>query len=145
MEWINPLPIASPVHNWRLAVVSLRRKFVSASHHWGQLPYIYVSKLTTNGSDNGLWTLWTNFSEILSEIHTFSFMKMHLKISPGKWQPFCLGLNMLRRTHIGALNLVKLRPTCLLLQVPSYQVWTGGYYAGLKYDHPAKANGKFLD
>ena len=28
------------------------------------------------------------------EIHTFSFKKMHLKMSPGKWQPFCLGLNV---------------------------------------------------
>ena len=60
------------------------------------------------GQDNGLlpgqrqaitWTnagilligpLGTNFSEILIEIHTFSFKKMQLKMSSGKWQPFCL-------------------------------------------------------
>ena len=66
------------------------------------------------GSDNGLspvrrqaiiWTntgilligpLGTNFSEILSEIHTFSFKKMRLKMSSGKWRPFCLGLNVLK-------------------------------------------------
>ena len=41
-------------------------------------------------------TLGTNFSELLSEIHTFSFKKMHLNMSPGKWRPFCLGLNELR-------------------------------------------------
>ena len=29
--------------------------------------------------------LGTNFSEILIEIHTFSFKKMHLKMSSGKW------------------------------------------------------------
>ena len=29
-------------------------------------------------------TLRTNFSEILSEIHTFSFKKMHLKMSSAK-------------------------------------------------------------
>ena len=29
-------------------------------------------------------TLRTNFSEMLSEIHTFSFEKMHLKMSPAK-------------------------------------------------------------
>ena len=73
--------------------------------------YIYVSKLTIIGSNNGLspgrhqaiiWTnagilliriSGTNFSEIFREIHTFSFRKMHLKMSSGKWQPFCLGLN----------------------------------------------------
>ena len=41
-------------------------------------------------------TLGTNFSEILSNIHTFSFMKMHLKMSSGNLQPFYLGLNVLK-------------------------------------------------
>ena len=75
--------------------------------------HLCVSKLTIIGSDNGLslgrrqaiiWTnvgilliipLGTNFSEILMEIYTFSFKKMHLIISSGKWQPYCLGLNVL--------------------------------------------------
>ena len=75
--------------------------------------HIYVSKLTIIGSDNGLspdrhqaiiWTkdrilligpLGTNFSEILIKIHAFSFKKMYLKMSSGKWRPFCLGLNVL--------------------------------------------------
>ena len=75
--------------------------------------HICISKLTIIGSDNGLspgrcqviiWTnagilligtLETNFSEILIEIHTFSFRKMHLKMPSGNCQPFCLGLNML--------------------------------------------------
>ena len=74
--------------------------------------YIYVSKLTIIGSDNGLspsrhqaiiWTnagilliemLGTNFSEIWSEIQTFSFKKMHLKMSSVKCRPFRLGLNV---------------------------------------------------
>ena len=81
--------------------------------HWGRVTHICVSKLTTIGSDNGLspgwrqaiiWTnagilligtLRTNFSEIVCEIHTFSFTKMHFKMSFGTWQPFCLGLNVL--------------------------------------------------
>ena len=85
------------------------------SHHWGRVMHICVSKLTINGSDNGLspcwrqaiiWThagillighLGTNFSEILIEIHTFSFKKIELKMSSGKWRPSCLGLNVL--TH----------------------------------------------
>ena len=75
--------------------------------------HICFSKLTTIGSDNGLspgwhqaiiWTsarilliqaLGTNFNEILSKSHTFSFKKMHLKMSSAKWQQFCLGLNVL--------------------------------------------------
>ena len=39
--------------------------------------------------------LGSNFSEILIEIYTFSFKKMLLKMSSGKQQPFCLGLNVL--------------------------------------------------
>ena len=82
--------------------------------HWGRVTHICVSKLTITGSDNGLspgrrqaiiWinagillirTLGTNFSEILSKIHPFSFKKMHLKMSSAKWRPLCLGLNVLR-------------------------------------------------
>ena len=78
------------------------------------MTHICISKLTIIGSDNGLspgrcqaiiWTnagilligtLGTKFNEILSEIHTFSFKKIHLKISSAKWRPFCLGLNVLR-------------------------------------------------
>ena len=81
--------------------------------HWGRVTHICVSKLNIIGSDNGLspgrrqaiiWTnvgilligpLGTNFSEMLIEIHTFSFKKIHLKMS-GKWRPFCHGLNVLR-------------------------------------------------
>ena len=83
--------------------------------HWGRVKNICVSKLTIIGSDNGLspgrrqaiiWInagilligpLGTNFNEISIEIHTFSFKKMHLKMSSGKWQPCCLGLNVLKR------------------------------------------------
>ena len=81
--------------------------------HWGRVMHICVSKLTVIGSDNGLlhgrrpafvWTnveilltgpLGTNFSEILIEIPIFPFNKMYLKMSYGKWQAFCLGLNVL--------------------------------------------------
>ena len=74
--------------------------------------HICVSKLTIIGPDNGLSpgrrqaiirtnagillieSLRTNFSEISIKIHTFSFKEMHLKMSSGKWQPFCLGLNV---------------------------------------------------
>ena len=67
--------------------------------HWGRVTHICVSKLTIIGSDNGLspgrrqaiiWTnaeillirpLGTNFSEMLIETLSFSFMKMRLKVS----------------------------------------------------------------
>ena len=86
--------------------------------HWGRVTHICVGKLTIIGSDNGLspgrrqaiiWTnagilligpLRTNFSEILSEIQSFSFKKMHLKMSSAKCRPFCFGLNVL--TPFGA-------------------------------------------
>ena len=42
-----------------------------------------------------IWPLGTNFSEISIDIQTFSFKKIHLKMSSGKWRPFCLGLNVL--------------------------------------------------
>ena len=79
--------------------------------YWGWMTHICVSKLTTNGSDNGLspgrrqtiiWTnagiswigsLGTNFNEILIEIYTLSLKKS------GKWRSFYLGLNVLRCYH----------------------------------------------
>ena len=85
----------------------------SSLTHWGWVTHICFSKQTIIGSDNGLspgrrqaiirtnagilliWTMGTNFSEILSEIHTFSFKKMLLKMSSAKWWQFCLSLNVL--------------------------------------------------
>ena len=81
--------------------------------HWGRAKHICVGKLTIIGSDNGLppgrrqaiiWSnagilligpLGTNFSEILIGIQTFSFKKMHLKMSSVKGRLFSLGLNEL--------------------------------------------------
>ena len=44
-------------------------------------------------------TLGATLSEILIEIHAFSFKKMHLKMS-GKWWSFCLGLNVLTQCFL---------------------------------------------
>ena len=81
--------------------------------HWDRMTHVCLSKLANIGSDNGLspgprqaiiwanagiWlirTLGTIFSEILSEIHTYSFKKMYLKMSSAKWRQFCLNLNVL--------------------------------------------------
>ena len=81
--------------------------------HWGWVTHICVSKLTIIGSDNGLsparrqaitytnagilliGPLGTSFSEILIGIQTFSFVKMHFKMSSAKWRSICLGPNVL--------------------------------------------------
>ena len=81
---------------------------------WGRVTHKCISKLTIIGSNNDLSPsrrqaiIWPNagilligpsetkFSEILIEIDTFWFRKMHLKISSETWRPFCLGLNVLR-------------------------------------------------
>ena len=93
----------------------IHRMVINRLTHWGRVTHICVVKLTIIGSDNSLspgrrqaiiWTkagilligpLGTNFVEILVGIQTFSFEKMHLKMSSAKWRPFCLGLNVL--TH----------------------------------------------
>ena len=81
--------------------------------HWGRVTHKCVSNLTIIVSDNGLspgrrqaitWTnagilligpLGTNFSEIVIGIQTFSFQKMHLKMSSANGRLFSLGLNEL--------------------------------------------------
>ena len=101
--------------------------------HWARVTHICVSKLTIIASDNGLspgrrqaiiWNndgillichLGTSFSEILIEIHSFLFTKMHLKMSSGKWRPFCLGLNVLM--DISYVTIVIYRSTVRLLAV----------------------------
>ena len=103
---------------FRLQSVNLVPKIISLRDAtltpWGWVTNICVGNLNITGlTDNGLlpgqhqgiiWTnagilligpFGTNFSEILSKSHIFSFKKMHLKLSSGKWWPFCLGLNVL--------------------------------------------------
>ena len=81
--------------------------------HWGRVTHIFVSNLTIIASDNG-WSpgrrqaiFWTNAgilligpldtNKILIEIHTFSFRKMPLKMSSGKWRSFYLDFHVLKR------------------------------------------------
>ena len=97
--------------------------------HWDRVTHISVSKQTIIGSDNGLspcrrqaiiWTnagllligpLGTNFSELLIEIPTFSFKKMHLKMSSAKRRPFCFGLNVLTHCSLETPNsMIELHP-----------------------------------
>ena len=121
------------------------------------MTHICVSELTIIGSDNVLppgrrqaiiWTNagillipppGTNLNEILNKIHIISFKKIHLKMSSGKWRPFCLGLNVLidplgtnfheiliaiqtfsfTKMHLKMLS-VKWLPFCLYLNLLKY-------------------------
>ena len=76
------------------------------------------------GSDNGLspdrrqaiiWTnarilligpLGTNFNEIRIKIQNLSFMKMHLKMSSGKWRPFCPGGDVLTDWDLNKMAII---------------------------------------
>ena len=82
--------------------------------HWERVTHIFIGKLTTIDSDNGLsperqqaiictnagilsiGPLGTNFSEILIEIHISSFKTMYLKMSSAKWRLFCPSLIVLK-------------------------------------------------
>ena len=99
------------------------------------MTHICVSKLTIIGSDNGLspgrrqaiiWTnagilliqiLGTNFSEILGKIHSFSFKKMHLKMSSAKGHLLSLSLNELKWSNTQWNLLI----ACSI--VPWYGMW----------------------
>ena len=97
--------------------------------HWVRVSHICVSRVTIIGSDNGLppgWRqaiIWTNagilligplvknVSEILIDIYIFLFKKMHLKMSSGKWQPFCLDLIVFfKHTHLDRLSRANVSP-----------------------------------
>ena len=69
----------------------IRRKTVESLRVW-TAPSLYMNQCW----DIVNWTIGTNFSEIAIEIQTFSFKKMHLKMSYGKWRPFCLGLQCVK-------------------------------------------------
>ena len=104
------------------------KSFDAGLTHRGRVRHICVGNLTIIGSDNGLLPgrrqaiiytnagilligpLGTNFSEILTRIQTFSLKKTHLKMSSGKWRPFCLGLNVLKTKVINELLMM---PTSL--------------------------------
>ena len=108
MDGVKPLPNQAFTKTKYLAHMHHQ-----ALTHWGRAMHICVGKLDIIVSDNGLsperrqaiiWTnagillirtSGTNFSEILGEIHLFSFSKMHLKMSSAKRRLFGLGLNEL--------------------------------------------------
>ena len=101
-ERISTTSSISVLKNYR----KYKHTFILFWTHWGRVSHICVSKLTSIGSDNGLSPAWrqaiiwinagilltgplgTHLSEVLIKIHTFSFKKIHLKMSSGKLRPF---------------------------------------------------------
>ena len=65
----------------------------------GLLPGRRQAIISTNAGILLIQPLWTNLSEILIQIVTFSFKKMRLKVSSGKWRPVCLSLNVSMHFH----------------------------------------------
>ena len=107
-EWVatvNEVILFNFRYHLRVQTLHSRRVSIPAArfptcftelNHRGRMTHICVGNLIKCGSDNGLspsrrqtiiwtnaeifyWVLKTNFSEILIEIRTFSFKKMHLK------------------------------------------------------------------
>ena len=118
VSWVHFNPNADSNYTWLLIHAGIKVEPCLLTH-WGRVTHVCVGKLTIIGSDNGLspgrrqtiiWTnagilligpLGTNFSEIVVGIQTFSFKKIHLKMSSAKWRPFCLGLNVLSCVYTG--------------------------------------------
>ena len=104
--YYNAAQTSSPQTPHSLPVSAKYGVSVASLTHWGRATHICVGKLTIIGSGNGLspgrrqaiiWTnagilligpLGTNFREIFIGIQTFSFKKMHLKMSSAKWRLF---------------------------------------------------------
>ena len=55
----------------------------------------YQTIIWTNAGIVLIRTSGTNFNEIWSEIHIFTYKKLHLKLSSAKWRSFCFDLNIL--------------------------------------------------
>ena len=114
--------------------------------HWGRVTHICVNKLTIIGWDNGLspgrrqaiiWTnagillirtLGTNFSEILGEIHSFSFSKRHLKMSSAKWRLFGLGLDELKMKISYFSNVHCGEKTVMIIYICNAMYWQVGIF-----------------
>ena len=67
-------------------------------------------RICTNAGLLLIWSLGTNFSEIIFEIHTFSFKQMHSKTPSAKWRTCCLGLNVLNE-YVNQINEMWHSPT----------------------------------
>ena len=117
-------PFKSILKDKKIAMMAKPHKLYQLISSWC---HIYVSmNWVSIGSGNALspvgcqaitWTnadllsivpLGMNFSEIWIEIQSFSFAKMHLKISHGKWRPFCSWKDELN-TSSGGISMLNMK------------------------------------
>ena len=113
------MPTHKPTELSRIKLKTRAHKSVPLTH-WGRVTHICVGILIIVGSDNGLspdqrqaiiWAndgrlligpLETHFSEIFN-LWIF-IQEMRLKMSSEKWQPSCLGLNVLMSVNWARLT-----------------------------------------
>ena len=70
-------------------------------HRWTGSALVQIMAWRRSGANAGILLIGlsgTNFSEIGIKIHNFSFMKMRLKMSSGKWRTFCPGGDEFKKT-----------------------------------------------
>ena len=98
--------------------------------HQGRATHICVSELIIIGRRQVIiwtkvgilliWPLGINFSEIVIEINTFSFKKMHLKMASAKLRLFRLGLSVLNNsTTVVSICRHKLWQLCMHITITS--------------------------
>ena len=93
--------------------------YICVSINNGLSPCRRQAIIWTNAGIFLIANLGPNVSEILSEIHTFSFKKMHLKIASAKWRSFCLGLNMLIKETVKYQYAAWHKQSCCFRQLSS--------------------------
>ena len=82
LRWVNSSPPSA-------AYMSVNS--VSIGTNNGLSPIRHQAIILTNAGLLSIGLLGTNYSESLIKIQTFSFTKMHLKLSSVNWQQFCPG------------------------------------------------------
>ena len=106
------------------------------------MKHICICKLTIIGSEKGLspgwcqaiiwtndgimliWPLGRNFSEICTEILTFSFKKTCLKMTSAKWRPFCPGDDeLILRWQVVHFSKTSLTMYHVLFSICGYILW----------------------
>ena len=159
MEYIVNIFQRKEENMWNFIASAVPADVLLLLTHWGRVMNICVSKLTIICSDISLspgrhlaiiWAnagilliepLGANFSEILIEIHTFSFKKMHFKMLSGSWGPSCLCLIVLiavRWPHdmetLSALLAFKRESTSHWMIPPTKGQWCGASKLSLLLD-----------
>ena len=99
-HWVMHICITNPtIIGWDTGLLSSRRQAI----------------IWTNVGILLIWPLGRNFTEMLIEIHIFSFKKMHLKMLSAKQHVFCPSLNVLTLNLQGPSYLSLAQPISWLL------------------------------